>query len=56
MKRKCDIVLDIIVTYLEENRYDGLEYDDECHCSLDDLCPCGEFSLFCKPWRKNENN
>lgn len=49
-------VLDIIVTYLVENGYGGLYHEDGCICRLGDMCPCGELSLFCKPWRENENN
>lgn len=47
-------VLDIIVTYLIENGYDGLYHDDGCICRLHDICPCGELSLNCKPWKIND--
>ncbi len=49
-------VLDIIVNYLKENNYDGLYYENECSCLLDDICPCGELSLNCQPGYKLYDN
>lgn len=39
---------EIIKTWLKANGYDGL-VNDECGCSLDEFCPCGERLLACKP-------
>ena len=40
---------DIIIKYLQDNGYDGLVYpDNECGCSLDDLCPCDCLNTSCK--------
>lgn len=45
-------VLDIIINYLKEHGYDGLHYDNECGCELEDIVPCGEVSLNCEPGYK----
>lgn len=38
--------LDIIAKFLTENGFDGLcNYDAECGCGVESLCPCcGDFS------------
>lgn len=46
-------VQDIIINYLKENEYDGLRYGNDCVCMLDDVCPCGELSLNCEPFKNN---
>ena len=38
----------MIIQHLKKNGYDGLYYDGDCGCELDDLFPCGEFSSDCK--------
>lgn len=43
-------VQDIVVKYLQENGYDGLVSDGgDCGCKLDDLFPCVDFPLDCRP-------
>ena len=39
----------IIKTYLTNNGYDGLFYEDECACLSSDLAPCGHIQTDCKP-------
>ena len=46
-------VIDIVVEYLRENKYDGLCLPGhDCACLLDDLAPCREMSESCQPGRR----
>lgn len=41
---------EIVKRYLKDNGYDGLAYpEEECGCSIDDLCCCGGSMADCKP-------
>lgn len=42
-------VHDIVRSYLVNNGYDGLYSGCSCGCGVDDLMPCCETSLSCKP-------
>lgn len=43
-------VQDIVIKHLKDNDFDGLYNDtSECGCGLDDLAPCGESTMDCKP-------
>ena len=42
-------VRDIIKKYLDYNGYDGLYFPGECACKKEDICPCSENPLECKP-------
>lgn len=43
-------VLQIVVEYLQERRYDGLcNAEQECGCGMDDLAPCGNLGDDCRP-------
>lgn len=46
-------VKEIVKEWLETNGYDGLFYEGECGCLIDDLMPCAlyasEFSAVCEP-------
>ena len=41
-------VLEIVTEYLGANGFDGLWYDDECGCCVEDLAPCGEINGQCR--------
>lgn len=46
-------VKSIIEKYLRDNGYDGLYSDDyECGCEVDDLMPCEEPGIECRPGYK----
>lgn len=42
-------VREILKNYLKENRYDGLQFDAECACVIEDLAPCGNSWEACEP-------
>lgn len=43
-------VLQIVVEYLQERRYDGLcNPDEKCGCGLADIVPCGNLGDDCRP-------
>ena len=42
-------VLSIVEAYLRAHGYDGLYYEGDCGCLLDDLAPCGEMDQRCRP-------
>lgn len=39
----------MIYSYLKINGYDGLYYENDCGCLVDDLAPCGSVVLDCCP-------
>ncbi len=41
-------VIKLVKTALKEKGFDGLRYDGECGCSVDDLAPCGEITAHCE--------
>jgi hypothetical protein len=45
---KSDNVKEIVINYLRANGFDGL-YNDDCGCSIDDLCPCVDDWSDCRP-------
>lgn len=48
-KRNCHTRLkDIVIGWLEVFKFDGL-YTDDCGCTVDDLMPCEQPGLDCKP-------
>lgn len=49
-------VNDMIKRFLKDNGYDGLFYDGECGCELNDLVPCGADPSQCEPGYKVMNN
>lgn len=42
-------VKEIVINYLKKNNFDGLHYDSECSCKIDDLLNCGNECTECKP-------
>jgi len=44
-------VREILTDWLKEHGYDGL-YCDECGCEIDDLAPCDESCVACRPGYK----
>lgn len=46
---------EIIEEYLEENGFDGLYVPGECACLKDDLFPCSETPVDCKPGYRKED-
>lgn len=46
---KTHNVQKIIEDYLKENGFDGLYYESECGCSVNDLAPCDGNPLNCTP-------
>ena len=54
-KKKNQTVREIIKEWLENNGYDGLYYDGECGCMLDDLAPCcGDEIMDCQAGYKTK--
>lgn len=46
-------IKEIVADYLKANGYDGLHYEDDCSCDLDDLMPCQcANETYCKPGYK----
>ena len=43
--------VEIVITWLKNNGYDGL-YTEDCGCLVDDLMPCGVFASSCEPGYK----
>ncbi len=42
-------IREIVKVFLEENGFDGLFYDSDCGCGVDDLAPCCDHSFTCEP-------
>ena len=42
-------VKEILKKYLNDNGFDGLYYPGECACKKDDLAPCDNLNMGCKP-------
>ena len=51
-ERKIMDCLDIVIKYLKDNGYDGLHFDAECGCEIDNLAPCGNSFSECIPGYK----
>lgn len=41
-------VLDMVAEALKAKGFDGLHYEGECGCSVDDLAPCGQIDSHCE--------
>jgi hypothetical protein len=46
---------EMVLEYLKGHNYDGL-YNDDCACLVEDLMPCNEPCLDCKPGVKVEGS
>ena len=42
---------EIVLKYLEENKFDGLYRSESCACRIDDIMPCDEPLADCEPGR-----
>jgi len=47
-------VKEIVKKYLQDNGYVGLSGWDDCSCSVDDFCPCGDNFADCQPEHKHK--
>lgn len=47
--KKSKNIREIVGKWLKTNGYDGLYYDSDCGCKVDDLMVCGEPNPDCSP-------